>query len=77
MIVILSLLIILKLGYELRPILLISLNVDRVIYQVFIDIEESSKMTAERLCKYLEQHGVFVMEESSSRFVLSFKFSII
>lgn len=34
---------------------------------IFIDIEEGSKMTAEKLCKNLEEHGIVVMRESSSR----------
>lgn len=33
---------------------------------VYVDIEESSKLTAEKLCKYLEEHGILVMQESPS-----------
>ena len=43
---------------------------------MFIDIEESSKMTAEKLCKILEQHGVYVMKESSSRSKHQYKHSL-
>ncbi|KAL5566872.1 hypothetical protein UlMin_030036 [Ulmus minor] len=35
---------------------------------IYIDIVEGSKMTVEKLCKKLEEHGIFVMPESSSRF---------
>ncbi|KAL5566879.1 hypothetical protein UlMin_030043 [Ulmus minor] len=35
---------------------------------VFIDIVEGSKMTTEKLCKKLEEHGIFVLAQSSSRF---------
>ncbi|KAI9110571.1 hypothetical protein K1719_018437 [Acacia pycnantha] len=34
---------------------------------IFIDIEESSSITAGKLCKDLEQRGILVMRESSSR----------
>ncbi|KAG7970242.1 hypothetical protein I3843_07G072600 [Carya illinoinensis] len=30
---------------------------------IFFDIEESTKFTAEKLCKYLEEHGILVMQE--------------
>lgn len=41
--------------------------------QIFFDIDESSKLTAEELCNYLEEHGIHVMQESSSRSVLPHK----
>ncbi|KAM6577106.1 hypothetical protein CsatB_028943 [Cannabis sativa] len=34
---------------------------------IFIDILEHSKLNAEKLRKKLEEHGIFVMQESSSR----------
>ncbi|XP_059435941.1 low-specificity L-threonine aldolase 1-like [Corylus avellana] len=33
---------------------------------IFFEVEESSKITAEKLCKYLEEHGILVLQESSS-----------
>ncbi|XP_027365062.1 probable low-specificity L-threonine aldolase 1 isoform X2 [Abrus precatorius] len=34
---------------------------------VYIDIEEGSMTTAEKICKYLEERGILLMQESSSR----------
>ncbi|XP_022142947.1 probable low-specificity L-threonine aldolase 1 [Momordica charantia] len=34
---------------------------------IYIDIEEGSTITGEKLCKILEEHGILVMPESSSR----------
>ncbi|KAG7970243.1 hypothetical protein I3843_07G072600 [Carya illinoinensis] len=34
---------------------------------IFFDIEESTKFTAEKLCKYLEEHGILVMQEGPLR----------
>ncbi|KAL2950040.1 hypothetical protein AAZX31_20G209300 [Glycine max] len=34
---------------------------------VFIDIEEGTKTRAEKICKYMEERGILVMQESSSR----------
>jgi len=34
---------------------------------MYFDIEESSKFTAEKLCKFLEERGILLMAESSSR----------
>ncbi|XP_059435943.1 low-specificity L-threonine aldolase 1-like [Corylus avellana] len=34
---------------------------------IFFEVEESSKITAEKLCKYLEEHGILVMQESLSK----------
>ncbi|XP_062143733.1 low-specificity L-threonine aldolase 1 [Alnus glutinosa] len=34
---------------------------------IYFEIDESSKLTAEELCNYLEEHGIRVMQESSSR----------
>ncbi|KAG2696758.1 hypothetical protein I3760_07G074200 [Carya illinoinensis] len=44
---------------------------------IFFDIEESSKFTAEKLCKYLEEHGILVMQEGplSIRIVLHHQIS--
>jgi hypothetical protein len=55
---------------------LFSVSVQLLIYVlswIYFEIEESSKFIAEKLCKYLEEHGILVMSESSSRFVLSHK----
>jgi hypothetical protein len=40
---------------------------------MFFEVEESSKITAGKLCKYLEEHGILVMQESSSMYVLPHK----
>jgi threonine aldolase len=34
---------------------------------LYFDIEESSKTTAGKLCKYMEKYGILLMSESSSR----------
>ncbi|KAJ9682475.1 hypothetical protein PVL29_018404 [Vitis rotundifolia] len=34
---------------------------------VYFEIVEGSNITAEKLCKYLQEHGVLIMPESSSR----------
>nr|KYP74540.1 L-allo-threonine aldolase [Cajanus cajan] len=34
---------------------------------IFIDIEEGTRTRAEKICKYLEERGVYVMQECSSR----------
>lgn len=36
--------------------------------QVYFDVIEGLKMNAESLCKNMEEHGVLVMPESSSRY---------
>jgi hypothetical protein len=41
--------------------------------QLYFDIEESSKTTAGKLCKYMEKYGILLMSESSSRSVLPHK----
>lgn len=35
--------------------------------QLYVDVVEGSKMTTEKLCKYLAEHGVHLMQESPSR----------
>jgi hypothetical protein len=37
--------------------------------QIFFDVVEGAKITAEKLCKNLEQHGILVMQESPVRSV--------
>ncbi|XP_041018825.1 probable low-specificity L-threonine aldolase 1 [Juglans microcarpa x Juglans regia] len=34
---------------------------------IYFDIEESSKFTAEKMCEYLEEHGILVMQEGPLR----------
>ncbi|XP_022966504.1 probable low-specificity L-threonine aldolase 1 [Cucurbita maxima] len=34
---------------------------------IFLEIEQDSKISAESLCKNLEEHGILLMQESSSR----------
>ncbi|XP_015875563.3 low-specificity L-threonine aldolase 1 [Ziziphus jujuba] len=35
---------------------------------IYVDVVEGSKLTAEKLCKKLAEHGVLLMQEGSSRF---------
>ncbi|XP_004495577.1 low-specificity L-threonine aldolase 1-like isoform X2 [Cicer arietinum] len=43
---------------------------------IFIDIEEGSRTTAEKICKYLEERGILLLQDKSSRLRVVLHFQI-
>nr|CAN82414.1 hypothetical protein VITISV_039151 [Vitis vinifera] len=48
-----------------------------VMFPVYFEIVEGSNITAEKLCKYLQEHGVLMMPESSSRIMIDLTCAVV